>query len=898
MTQLHVSDADSKVVQVKLTQAPESASQPPAVQPAWVPFTLVAVEFGLLVLVLRLFALPSAAFANLAAFVWVGFVIHHFLPGRLRLPFFAALSVASIGLYAAILSPPVAAAYPPGSTEWVRLGLWPGLVNTAIVLAIGAGLLTICHLPIAWGARLGLLAVAVGGLVAVRFGVRGLSLPAPVWTILASLFMFRLMVYLYELYHRSAPTSPARAIAYFFMVPNVAFPLFPIVDYKTFCSSHYNAPALWIYQKGMQQILRGTVQLVLYRLVYHFGVIEVAAVTTLAELARFLVTTYLLYLRVSGSFHLIAGMLHLFGFNLPATNHFYYLASSFTDLWRRINIYWKDFIMKLFFNPAYFRLKRLGPTAALALATMFAFVATWWLHAYQLFWLQGTFPITWQDSLFWTILAVLVLINTLIESKRGRQRRLSKPRRTLWSETSLALRTIATFVTMCVLWTFWCRPSTEDVAMLKDAALNVSWQDIALVLGGLAGLGVTAVLFGHVSRAELEGTVGPSAARRLNIWPSAARVGLATLALLAIPMLVPRFSLSFTMAQVLTKVTSDEPSDLDREIQNRGYYEQLEGANIAAKSAKVGGIPQSHDTSDRMNLDEVGVTQKWVVVTKDFMHSELKPSFRGRFKGKLLTTNRWGMRDREYEKAKPAGVYRIALIGTSNEMGLGINDNESFENVVEDRLNREDVGADIQKFEILNFSRSGHGAFQKLYLLEDRIFEFEPDAVFWVTYSPEDLRMLDHLSKVVRLNYAIPDQYRAVLQGSFKKAAVARTQSDPQVQNRLKPFANELLQFVFQRFAEQCRQHGAQPFIVYRPEPFERPSVPKGSRTHLINLAHQFDMPVLDMTAAFENVSDRHEIMMDSRDTHVNERGHQLLADELYKQLHTDAGLRLRSPGR
>ena len=32
-------------------------------------------------------------------------------------------------------------------------------------------------------------------------------------------------------------------------------------------------------------------------------------------------------------FHLIAGILCLFGFNLPATNFWYFLASSFTDMW-------------------------------------------------------------------------------------------------------------------------------------------------------------------------------------------------------------------------------------------------------------------------------------------------------------------------------------------------------------------------------------------------------------------------------------------------------------------------------------------------------------------------------------------------------------------------------------
>ena len=82
------------------------------------------------------------------------------------------------------------------------------------------------------------------------------------------------------------------------------------------------------------------------------------------DLVQYVVSNFLLYLRVSGTFHLIVGMLYLFGFRLPETHHRYFLASSFTDFWRRINIYWKDFMLKIFYYPAVFRLRRLGMTSA------------------------------------------------------------------------------------------------------------------------------------------------------------------------------------------------------------------------------------------------------------------------------------------------------------------------------------------------------------------------------------------------------------------------------------------------------------------------------------------------------------------------------------------------------
>ena len=115
----------------------------------------------------------------------------------------------------------------------------------------------------------------------------------------------------------------------------------------------------------MRWIVRGLLHLILYRFVYLHLAGDPAELVTLGDLRAVPARTFLLYLRVSGQFHLIVGVLHLYGFRLPETHHLYYLASSFTDFWRRINIYWKDFMMKLVYYPSYFRLRRWGGNTAL-----------------------------------------------------------------------------------------------------------------------------------------------------------------------------------------------------------------------------------------------------------------------------------------------------------------------------------------------------------------------------------------------------------------------------------------------------------------------------------------------------------------------------------------------------
>ena len=102
------------------------------------------------------------------------------------------------------------------------------------------------------------------------------------------------------------------------------------------------------------------------------------------------------------------------------THRNFLLASRFTDYWRRINIYWKDFMVRIVFNPVAFGLKRWPRPIALAAATTAVFVITWLLYAYQSYWLRGIWGFGLPDALFCGILGVLVLINVLLDARRAK----------------------------------------------------------------------------------------------------------------------------------------------------------------------------------------------------------------------------------------------------------------------------------------------------------------------------------------------------------------------------------------------------------------------------------------------------------------------------------------------
>jgi hypothetical protein len=410
-------------------------------------FLPVMLQLGLLVGLANVYNLEGRGFHLLLAIATAALPVHYLLPFRWKKPFFVGASI--VGL------------------TWVF-----GTSTAVVVLPIALGLIGLCLTPLPWLAKVvGVLGVGVG-LGLIQAGVIESSLPSPVLPLLGTMFMFRLIIFLYELKHAKKPEPTGDVLSYFFLLPNYCFLHFPVVDYRTMQRGYFSGEIHAVQRDGLKMMLRGFIHLLLYRFVYHELLISPDQVAGPGSLARFLTCNYLLYLHVSGQFHIACGMLHLFGFKLPETHHHYLLATSFTDYWRRINIYWKDFMVRVFFNPVAFRLKRRPQWQALAAATTVVFVATWFLHAYQSFWLSGSWHFSVPDALFWSILGVFVLINVQLDARRSRVRRKVKTT----PSTSARLRgglawsakVAATFVTISLLWSLWTSPSLDAwLAMLR-----------------------------------------------------------------------------------------------------------------------------------------------------------------------------------------------------------------------------------------------------------------------------------------------------------------------------------------------------------------------------------------------------------------------------------------------
>jgi alginate O-acetyltransferase complex protein AlgI len=397
----------------------------------------------LLLVVLKVYHVEGRALFLLTSIALAVLPVHYLLDYRWKRPFFLLASV--VGLFAVF-------------------GIAAGLVVTALSVAF----VSVCRLPIAWSARAGLVALAAIGLGFARTFLGSNSALADVaWPVLGSMLMFRMILYLYEIKHAERPEPLVDALGYFFLLPNYAFLLFPVVDYRAYKRGYFAADIHEIQASGLRMIVNGVVQLLAYRFVYQELLIPFDEVHSPATLLAFVACNYLLYLQVSGQFHVACGMLHLFGHQLPTTHHNYLLASGFTDYWRRINIYWKDFMIRVVFNPVAFRLKRKPRWVTLSVATSAVFVTTWALHGYQMFWLKGVWGFNVPDTLFWAILGSFVLVNVQLDA-REKPRKPSQPNgRTI---VVRAMKTIATFVSISLLWSLWSSPSLNAwFAMFRRA---------------------------------------------------------------------------------------------------------------------------------------------------------------------------------------------------------------------------------------------------------------------------------------------------------------------------------------------------------------------------------------------------------------------------------------------
>ena len=122
--------------------------------------------------------------------------------------------------------------------------------------------------------------------------------------------------------------------------------------------------------------------------------------------------------------------------------------------------------------------------------------------------------------------------------------------------------------------------------------------------------------------------------------------------------------------------------------------------------------------------------------------SKLRPGMEGwqRDEGSAyVKISSQGLRDREHQVAKPAGTYRIAVLGDSYAEAMQVPQEKAFWWLLPEHLQACHF-ASGKKIEAINFGVSGYGTGHELLTLRERVWEYSPDMVLLAFFPGNDVR--------------------------------------------------------------------------------------------------------------------------------------------------------------
>jgi hypothetical protein len=338
------------------------------------------------------------------------------------------------------------------------------------------------------------------------------------------------------------------------------------------------------------------------------------------------------------------------------------------------------------------------------------------------------------------------------------------------------------------------------------------------------------------------------------------------------PSVNKRFSLG--LQQVVHNVRLGELNQRDEELLQQGYYENLVGANrFSSQLWEVYAARPSNKAWPSIMLTEV------MRHSNSFGSPQLHPNFSFLFHGVPLSTNRWGMRDKDYERTPPPRTTRVALLGQSYVMGESVADGQTFESVLEDRLNTELSPQTGDRYEILNFAVSWQHPTIQLQMLESTVLTIEPSAALFVGHLRDPVNTSAHLARRVARGDTLPYDY---LREIASKAGIAGDMDPDEAAARMRPYEFTVLRRTYERIAEICRERGIIAYYVY----LAPPNDPKTERTvdALTSMAANAGLRVINLVNIYNGL-DENALQVAPWDRHPNPAAHRLIADRLFLDL-------------
>jgi len=357
---------------------------------------------------------------------------------------------------------------------------------------------------------------------------------------------------------------------------------------------------------------------------------------------------------------------------------------------------------------------------------------------------------------------------------------------------------------------------------------------------------------------------------------------------------------------MLDSARSPELNRAEREGRAAGYYEGLIRGN------DVSDVPSGEPSLRLINkptgwarFREPGVVH---FLEGDFLQFELRPMVRRTLFGQPFLTNAFGMHDDPVTIEKPKGTIRIAVLGSSMDMGWGVRYQDTYINQLEEWLKAHAARKGLSpahRFEVLNFAVAAYSPMQRLETLRRKVLAFHPDLVIYSATTLDTRLMEIHLCEILRKNVDLKYDF---LRDATAVAAVRNDdlRVDPEgemfnkreLKSKLRPLYWGLYDTTLGAIAAECRTAGLPLVMVIIPRvgKADVPSKRAEPVARLKAIAAHHGLTIFDLSDTFDEF-DPATLEIAASDDHPNAVGHRRLFlalaramvrdDELYHLLFT-----------
>lgn len=256
---------------------------------------------------------------------------------------------------------------------------------------------------------------------------------------------------------------------------------------------------------------------------------------------------------------------------------------------------------------------------------------------------------------------------------------------------------------------------------------------------------------------------------------------------------------------------------------------------------------------------------------------ELKPNADIYYMTVRFKTNSQGLRDKEYSIAKPKNTFRVAVLGDSFTMGSGVDIENVFHSIIENRLNTESNGI---TYEFINFGVSGYDPTHYLATIKYKALEYSPELILFCQSAPFEefypRKYFQHIYKIKPKSYAFFESFFWKMVENIIKSM--KVKSPP-------AYIEASIQKTENVFAElkQISKNINIPICVVILQNHHN-SFQHANINRLKKLASKYDLYVTDTSEAFKNMQ-LSQYVISKIDQHPNAKANKIFARVIYSYL-------------